>query len=203
MGFAELNKSIAFNQIAHYPIELYEIKEGNLKNLPEPARGVIISLGITVITSDIKFERNEFETNDSFRSPKYIYNLFEKLGEKKCSLCNCEIPQIIQGAHIWPVSDIKKQNNLTSDEKLAFALDGENGLWLCQNHHRMFDVNMLKITKHGLVKFKSNLGIASLDFINEITTVKQIPLELVTSKFINFLSKRNKVIDEINYAEVV
>jgi len=194
---------IAFNQIAHYPIELYEIKEGNLKNLPEPARGVIISLGITVITSDIKFERNEFETNDSFRSPKYIYNLFEKLGEKKCSLCNCEIPQIIQGAHIWPVSDIKKQNNLTSDEKLAFALDGENGLWLCQNHHRMFDVNMLKITKHGLVKFKSNLGIASLDFINEITTVKQIPLELVTSKFINFLSKRNKVIDEINYAEVV
>ena len=70
---------IAFNQIAHYPIELYEIKEGNLKNLPEPARGVIISLGITVITSDIKFERNEFETNDSFRSPKYIYNLFPQV----------------------------------------------------------------------------------------------------------------------------
>lgn len=194
---------LALYRITSFPIELYEIKEGDLTILPAAARGVIISLGINVITSDVTLERNEFETNDSLRSPRYIFNLFEKFGEKKCSLCDCEIPQIIQGAHIWPVSDIKKQGNLTTEEKIVFALDGDNGLWLCQNHHKMLDVNLLRISENGLVKFKSNVGVRSSRFIKEVTTIKQLPEEIITPRFIDYLSRRNNTIDEVYYAEVV
>src|SRR5690606_3356843 len=115
---------LAIHEITPYSMELYEIQEGDLRQLPRDARNVILSLGINVITSDLILEREEFERNDSLRSPTYIYNLLEKLGEKKCSLCDCEIPQIIQGAHIWPVASIKRTNNINLDVKIQHAIDG-------------------------------------------------------------------------------
>jgi len=138
---------LAIRKITPFKMELYEIKEGNLKKLPEEAREVILALGITVITSDLVLQRDrdEFEKNDGLRSPTYIYNLLEKLGDKKCSLCECEIPQIIQGAHVWSVSSIKKAKNINQDKKLQFSVDGDNGLWLCNNHHKLFDRNILLI----------------------------------------------------------
>lgn len=145
---------IASHKITSYSMELYEIQEGNLKKLPQDARNVIVNLGINVITSDLVLEREEFETNNSLRSPTYIYNLLEKLGEKKCSLCNCKVPQIIQGAHIWPVASIKRADNLSIDLKIQYATDGDNGLWLCNNHHKLFDINMLYIAFDGQVKYK-------------------------------------------------
>jgi hypothetical protein len=128
---------LAIHKITPYSMELYEIQEGNLVRLPQDARNVIVNLGIRVFASDLVLEKAEFETNDSLRSPTYIYNLLEKLGEKKCSLCDCEIPQIIQGAHIWPVASIKRANNVNIDTKIQYAIDGDNGLWLCNNHHKL------------------------------------------------------------------
>ena len=92
---------LAVNEVTDNRIELYEIQEGNLRKLPKDARDVIIKKGITIITSDLIIERDKeaFKENDSLRSPTYILNLLKKLGDKKCSLCDCEIPQIIQGAH--------------------------------------------------------------------------------------------------------
>ena len=73
----------------------------------------------SVVNATITLEESEFRENNSLRSPRYIYNLLEKLGDKKCALCECEIPQIIQGAHIWPVADIKMNNNINQDEKTS------------------------------------------------------------------------------------
>jgi hypothetical protein len=149
--------TLAFNNVSENPIEVYEIQEGNLSILPEPGRQLIINSGITVITSDLVLERREFETNDSLRSPTYLYNLLDKLGHKKCSLCDCEIPQIIQGAHIWPVASIKRANNLNIDTKIHHAINGDNGLWLCNNHHKLFDINLLYINPDGRLKYKTNI----------------------------------------------
>jgi hypothetical protein len=114
---------LAISEIATSGIELYEIEEGGLTKLPQTSKDAVESLGIVqIFTSNIQIERADFEENDSLRSASYIYNLLEKLGDKKCVLCECDIPQIIQGAHIWPVADIKKENQLTQDEKLALAL---------------------------------------------------------------------------------
>ena len=64
----------------------------------------------------------EFEENDSLRSPQYIFNLLERLGPKKCVFCNCEIPQLIEGAHVWSVADIKRDPNLSRAQKLEKAI---------------------------------------------------------------------------------
>lgn len=191
---------LAIHQITPYPIELYEIQEGSLKILPASAREVIISLGITVITSNLVLEREEFEANDSLRSPTYIYNLLEKLGEKKCALCDCEIPQIIQGAHIWSVASIKRANDINQDRKLQFAIDGDNGIWLCNNHHKLFDINMILISEEGQVKCKSDIEGNHENYIHSITVNYQVNEDILTPIFLQYLEKRNRLLDERRYS---
>jgi len=191
--------SLAIHNITPYSMELYEIQEGNLKQLPEDARNVITSLGIDIITSDLILEKQEFETNDSLRSPTYTYNLLEKLGEKKCSLCDCEIPQIIQGAHIWPVASIKKANGIILNKKIQYAIDGDNGLWLCSNHHKLFDINMLYVTLNGRLKYRLNIEHNCEKYIKDITIKNRLPSNILTSPFIDYLKKRNCLLDETQY----
>jgi hypothetical protein len=193
---------LAIHKITAYSMELYEIQEGDLRQLPRDARNVILSLGIDVITSDLILEREEFETNDSLRSPTYIYNLLEKLGEKKCSLCDCEIPQIIQGAHIWPVVNIKRANTLDLDTKIQYAIDGDNGLWLCNNHHKLLDINMLYITPDGQFKYKTNIEQSHEEYLKNFTINRRLPNEILTPTFIDYLNKRNRMLDERQYSYV-
>ena len=86
-------------------ITLYEVLEHDLKELPKSSLNVINGMGvIRVVPTDLQLEKKAFEENNSLRSPRYIYNLLNKLGKKHCAMCGCEIPEIIQGAHIWPVA---------------------------------------------------------------------------------------------------
>ena len=125
-----------------------------------------------------------------------------KLGERKCTFCKCEIHQIIQGAHIWPVADIKKENHLTQDEKLDLALDEENGLWLCQNHHKLLDVNILRISEDGSIKYRTEINEIASNFIRDITIYNQLQNEFITDEFVGYLSKRNENIKEVLYSEL-
>ncbi|MBS1649962.1 MAG: HNH endonuclease [Bacteroidetes bacterium] len=193
---------LAIHEITPYSMELYEIQEGDLRQLPRDARNVILSLGINVITSDLILEREEFERNDSLRSPTYIYNLLEKLGEKKCSLCDCEIPQIIQGAHIWPVASIKRTNNINLDVKIQHAIDGDNGLWLCNNHHKLFDINLLYISTDGRLKYKTDIEQNHETYLRDFTINSQLPNDILTPTFIDYLEKRNRVLDAGQYSYV-
>ena len=197
------NLCFALSVISNSKIELYEIAEGGLTKLPQASKDAIESLGVVkIFTSNRTIEKVNFEENNSLRSKEYIYNLFEKLGNKKCSFCDCEIPQIIQGAHIWPVADIKKENNLTQEQKLAFALDGDNGLWLCQNHHKLLDVDILRISEDGSLKYKTSLQRTESSFIQSSTITNQLPNEIITDKFVDFLIKRNESIPEKNYTKI-
>lgn len=191
---------LAIHEITPYSMELYEIQEHDLRQLPRDARNVILSLGIDVITSDLILEREEFERNDSLRSPTYIYNLLEKLGDKKCSLCDCEVPQIIQGAHIWPVASIKCTNNLNIDTKIHHAIDGDNGLWLCNNHHKMFDINLLYISADGRLKYKTNIEQSHEEYVRKFTLNSQLPNAILTPTFIDYLEKRNRTLDARQYS---
>lgn len=194
--------TLAFNNVSEYPIEVYEIQEGNLSILPEPGRQLIINSGIRVITSDLVLERSEFETNDSLRSPTYLYNLLDKLGHKKCSLCDCEIPQIIQGAHIWPVASIKRTNELNLETKIQHAINGDNGLWLCNNHHKLFDINLLYISPDGRLKYKTNIEQIHEEYLRDFTIYRQLPNEILTPNFIEYLDKRNRLLDERQFSYV-
>jgi hypothetical protein len=193
---------LAIANVSLKDVELFEIEEGGLTKLPAKSKEAIESIGgITIRSSNRQIEREEFETGNSLRSIKYTYNLLEKLGEKKCTLCKCEIPQIIQGAHIWPVADIKKQNHLTDDEKLDFAIDKDNGLWLCQNHHKLFDIHHLAVKEDGLLTVLSTLDADDLDYITSITIERNIPKEHLTDGFTAMLNKRNEALDFANFGE--
>lgn len=172
-------------------IVLYEYNEKDLKELPAASLEVLNSMGnIEIIKIDDEIERLELEENDSLRSPRFNAHLLDRLGERHCVLCNCGISEIIQGAHIWPVSQIKRMNTLSLDEKLSYATDGENGLWMCQNHHKMFDSNILLLSQTGEVSYKQDLSDDDKDYINSVTTVTALPQHLITQHYINYIGLR-------------
>ena len=152
-------------------IKLYEVLEGDLKELPETSLNIIRKMGvIDIVPTDMTLEKRIYEGKENrLRSPRYTYNLFNKLGNKHCALCNCEIPELIQGAHILPVAAIRKMNYISFEQRLELALDGDNGLWLCENHHKMFDEGMLSFDKYGALLFRNDIDLRHMRFIDEIT----------------------------------
>ena len=171
---------------------IYEMVEGDLKNLPQPSVDVLNKMGnVDIVSTDMQLEKKVFTENNSLRSPKYIYNLLSHLGRKHCALCNCEIPELIQGAHIWPVSKIKKSPLLSLDDKIKHATSAENGLWLCENHHKMFDEDLITINPDGSITYKEDLEEQHIIFINTVTTTLSLPSEILTEQFLEYLSLRN------------
>ena len=171
---------------------IYEMVEGDLKNLPQPSLDVLSKMGnITVISTDMQLEKRELAQNNSLRSPRYIYNLLSHLGRKHCALCNCEIPELIQGAHIWPVSEIKKAPLLSDEDRIKHATAAENGLWLCENHHKMFDEDLIAINQDGSIIYKDELEEQHIIFIDTVTTIKMLPPEVLTKQFLEYLALRN------------
>lgn len=174
-------------------IKLYEVLEGNLKQLPNASLDVIEKMGmIEVIPTDITLEKQIYNGSKNLRSPRYVYNLFNKLGNKHCALCDCEIPELIQGAHIWNVSDIKKAPALSLEERLSYATDGDNGIWLCENHHKMFDEGLITFDNQGYVLLRSDIDNRHLDYIHEVTKYSQLPEEFLTKQFLWYLWQRQK-----------
>ena len=197
------NLCLALSEISESPIELYEIEEGGLTKLPQESKRAIESLGVIEIhTSNRTIEKTNFKENNSLRSVEYVYNLLNKLGDKKCAFCDCAIPQIIQGAHVWPVAKIKGENQLTEDEKLLMAIDGDNGLWLCQNHHKLFDTDILMISSSLVIKHKQEVNDELIVFIKTITTKRSIEASIATEGFVSYLNKRNSGLTEENYVEL-
>lgn len=174
-------------------LTLYEVLEGDLAELPAASLAVLERMGnVKVIPTNQQLEKQYFEKNNSLRSPRYLYHLLERLGPKRCALCGCEIPELIQGAHVWPVAEIKKAAALSLEEKLQYATDGENGLWLCENHHKMFDEGLLSISCSGAVVYRGGLEERHVAFMDGITPVKQLPDELMTEGFLRYLELRNQ-----------
>jgi hypothetical protein len=182
---------IALSNIIEEPAKLYIICEQNLTNLPEPDLEVIEALGkIEVIPTTLTMERRELESNNSLRSARFIYNLLDKLGPKKCALCDCDIPQLIQGAHIWPVASIKKEHQLTLDEKLEHATSRDNGLWLCENHHKLFDENLLNIQTTGSIDFADTIAESSVSYLTNSTPIMQLNNEILNDNVKYYINKR-------------
>lgn len=174
-------------------VDLYEICEGDLEELPKTSLEVISKMGnINVIPTSRKFEKKQFEKKNSLRSPNYIYNLSKKLGDKHCAMCDCAIPELVQGAHILPVADIKKKHNLSDDQKLEHAISGENGIWLCENHHKLFDTNMITFNKNGYVIISEEVEDSNVEYIKKITLYEQLDKKILTEKFLEYLELRNE-----------
>lgn len=174
------------------PIVLYEILDNNLKELPQPSLSVIKKMGKInkIIPVSKSLNKLSPENKNKLRSPRYIFNLFERLGNKHCALCTCSIPEIIQAAHIWEISAIKKDRSLSDKDKFIHAISGDNGIWLCANHHKLFDEQIIKISIDGKVEFNTS-QLEYINFLKEITLIDKLPKEYMSNNFINYLQKRN------------
>lgn len=183
-------------------IKLYEILEGNLKELPESSLQVLRKMDtVDIIKTDLTFEKKIFEESrgNQLRSPRYQYNLLDKLGEKHCALCGCTIPDIIQGAHIWPVASIRAAKSISLDDKVRYATDGDNGLWLCENHHKLFDRNIIAIMSDGSVKYNHRLSTAHIPYLHTLTENTQLPSMYLNDNFKHYVDLRNRGLDTASY----
>lgn len=79
------------------------------------------------------------------------------------------------------------------NQRLEYALDGENGIWLCENHHKMFDEGMISFDCNGRLLLRNGLEHRHLNFIDEITKYDVLPDEFLTDKFLWYLGQRMAV----------
>lgn len=185
--------ALASKKLTKSKIELFEIKEGDLTELPLSSKEVLEKVcgkQLTMTVGDMTLEGKAFESGDSLRSPRYVYNLLERLGPKKCALCACDIPELIQGAHIWGISQIKHTPGLSQAKKIDHAINGHNGLWLCENHHKMFDRDVIRIMPNGAISVRNRLTTLQKEFIQNITPEMRVPADMMTAQLVKYLAKR-------------
>ena len=173
-------------------IKVYEIIEGGLEELPKPSQDVIGRMdNVELIPTSLQLDIKAFHDNDTLRSPRYKSHLFDKLGDQHCVFCNCNVRELIQGAHIWDVASIKREKSLSDEEKVMHATSGDNGLWLCANHHLLFDRHILNINSNGEVVYHHKVDKDYLDFMDEITVNKTLRDDILTDDFQYYLWRRN------------
>lgn len=199
--------AIAAAAITDRPIDLYNICEQDLTRLPQSSLNTINAMGnISIHDTSITSEKRTFISqagNNEFRSPIYQRNLLQRLGRKHCALCGCEIAEIIQGAHVWGVAEIARDDHFSDDMKFDHAINGENGLWLCQNHHKLFDSHYLSFNMDGHVLIPSNLRAEDGQFIRAITESESLGYQIMTDNFKWYLSQRNNIRDCSHYQRLV
>ena len=172
-------------------------------------------------------EKNQYEiakANNILRNQElFKNNMREKGVQTKCYLCGCEIETILEAAHLWGVAEIKKApidiiNNILQNSDMNKLIDqdnkhhneqfykryvlansGDNGIWLCSNHHGLFDSNYYCFdSKNGKVLIKLNADEESKIFFDLITSNKFLPSEILTERTKLFLSKRQEIFEKIN-----
>lgn len=191
--------AIAVSHIADRPVELFNICEQDLKKLPQTSIDTLNAIGnITLYNTTLFLDKHQTADESErvkLRSASYLYNLYNRIGYKKCALCGCEISDIIQGAHIWGVSQISHTETLDDEQKFSHAVNGNNGIWLCQNHHKLFDSNIIMIDNNGHVRIKDDLAAKDKAFIRSITFRVSIDDAILSDDFRFYISKRNEELD--------
>lgn len=165
-------------------------------------------------------EENAYLSAKSRKDPRnqslFRNNIRKKGVPTKCIICGNDNPTILKAAHLWEVSSIKNADANTINsfirvnslfdlidqtsqhknelffKKYCLTNSGDNGIWLCGNHHDLFDQNYFY--------FESELGTVVLHFQDEhqaamflTETVEdcRIPVQVLTQATKAFIAQRN------------
>lgn len=189
---------IAISALTDKPVKLFQILDNDSTQISENDADAIktyVKLHSTqpfeIADDTLEFDDDSSDTvKDHLRSPKFIYNLLAKYGgEKHCALCGCKIDSIIQAAHIYPVASIRKRTDLTDDEKLELAIDKDNGIWLCENHHKLFDRGFIWF-EEGKLCISKSIDLDDIKFVEKITTIDQIEPCYINDRMLAFFDLR-------------
>ena len=169
--------AMVVRQLTNKKIVLYQVEDHGQKALAKPDRELLEQAGF-VFGDDIL--RKEFEKVDLTATEKDLRNqpafklgLFEKFGDKKCYLCDCDIDHMIIASHIHRVTDIKNDTTLNDVEKKKQIIDGDNGLWLCANHDKLFEYGLIFFDKKDMV-LSDRLNDNQKGYVKNITSKLRI-----------------------------
>lgn len=109
----------------------------------------------------------------------FRYNLLEKYGGKRCYLCGCDIESTIVASHIHRIVDLDN-SPLSAEERNRCAVDGDNGLWLCATHDKLFEYGQISFDDDGALVVSPELTEAQREFVEGITPVRAIAAEHLT-----------------------
>lgn len=143
-------------------------------------------------------------------------NLRAKGIATKCCLCGCEVESILQAAHLWGVAQIKSANIEVIDSALKepsmsdlidvesghhneefykrymLANSGDNGVWLCSNHHGLLDRHYFSFNSdNGTVIIDISKEPEAIEYIENLTPNKQLTDDILTDKTKTFIKYSN------------
>lgn len=188
----------AISAITDKPVKLFQILDNESTAISEQDKQAIVDYStsegkqqIEVLDDSYEFDDDgSDQVKDKLRSPQFIYNLLSKFGgEKKCALCGCKIERIIQAAHIYPVADIRRRTDLTYEAKFKLAVDKDNGIWLCENHHKLFDSGLIWF-EEGKLCLSKKLDSDDLLYIKHVTTIEEIEPQYINERMLAFFDSR-------------
>lgn len=191
----------AVSAVTDKPVKVFQIIDNGSKKLSDKDIESINDFenlsgkqNITILDDSFEFDNDDSDTvKDNLRNPKFVYNLLDKTGgEKKCALCGCKIDSVIQAAHIYEVNQIRKRDDLTFEQKLALATDIDNGIWLCENHHKLFDRRLINF-EEGHLTISNSLNEEDKVFVEEITTITEIEPQYINERMLAFFDMREGV----------
>jgi len=168
------------------------------------------------VLQQLSREKEQYETakkNHTLRNQELFRNNIRAKGiQTKCYLCGCEIESILQAAHLWGVAQIKSaharlitsafreptlQGLFDKDSehyredfyrRYMLANSGDNGVWLCNNHHGLFDSHYFCFdSETGKVIIDTNKEPEAVDFIKELTPYMQLTDDVLTPRTKSFI----------------
>ncbi|MCL2485448.1 MAG: HNH endonuclease [Endomicrobia bacterium] len=143
---------LTIKQIVDKPVVFYPVLDNESDSLSVEQRQILMNKGLSYGNSIELLTRNgpAKPTKDTSRNQSvFHYNLLQKFGDKQCYICGCDIERLIIAAHIERVTDIDNSASYTPEQKAQRSTDGDNGLWLCASHDKMFE--------YGIIYFENTL----------------------------------------------
>lgn len=173
------------------------------------------------IRQQLQREENQYnkakKNNDMRNQELFRNNLRAKGVVMRCPLCGCEIEEVLEAAHIWGVSDIKLSSydrvekvlsmidaadimdntnphyNDLFYKKYSIANSGDNGVWLCRNHHGLFDSNYYCFdTEYGKILMAREMSGSDAEFFRKITSNDRLPSEILNKNTKIFINERKR-----------
>ena len=165
-------------------------------------------------------ERKQYEIAKSkhiLRNQELFRNNIRAKGiATKCCLCGCEVESILQAAHLWGIAQIKSANirvinsalkeppmsdliDIESEhhnedfyKRYMLANSGDNGVWLCSNHHGLLDRHYFSFdSDNGKVIIDMSKEPEAIEFIENLTPNKQLTDDILTAKTKTFIKYSN------------
>ena len=182
--------AMVIKQLTDKKIIIYQVEDHGQRLLSSPDRKILLANGFEfgegIISEEFNRVNLEAAEKDLRDQPAFRLNLLKKYGDKKCYLCNCEIDSLIIASHIHRVTDIKNDKSLTDEEKKKQIIDGDNGLWLCANHDKLFEYGFIYFDNQKMV-ISNRLNTEQQEFVKKITTKLSVP------KTVEFMVSENDV----------